>query len=143
MAELLPLVDIGNMDLDARYIHRLEGIQNGIAVMGKRAGIHNDGVIIAHSAVDGINQCPLMVGLDAIGLSAHGRRFVFQHSTEGLIAGGTVDARFPAAQQIQIGTIENEKFHRTPSNVYNCRKISVTVSSTEGKVSMTASAAAR
>ena len=113
------------------------------ALRASSAGIHNDGVIVAHSAVDGVDQRPLVVGLEAIGLGSHGCRLVSQHGTEGLIAGGTVDARLPAAQQIQIGTVENEKFHRIPSIVCNCCKISATVSSTEVKVSMTASAAAR
>ena len=42
MAEFLPLVDIGDMDLHAGDGHGLECVQNGVAVVGVGSGVDYD-----------------------------------------------------------------------------------------------------
>ena len=72
VAELLPLVDVGDVDLHAGHRDGLEGVQNGHGVVGVGPGIHNDGVVDPVGGLDSIHDGSLMVGLEAVHRGAVG-----------------------------------------------------------------------
>ena len=111
MAELLPLVDIGDVHLDAGHVHRLEGVQDGVAVVGEGPGIHDDGVVHPVGGVDGVDDGPLVVGLEALRRGAVGGGEVLQPRAQALIAVRPVDARLPLSQQVQVGAVDDQEFH--------------------------------
>ncbi len=62
MTEFLAAVDVGYMDLNAGNIDRFEGVEDGVAVVGKRAGVEDNGVIAGGRFVDGVDERALVVG---------------------------------------------------------------------------------
>ena len=108
--ELLPLVDVGDMDLDAGHAHRLQGVQNGVGVVGVGSGIHDDGIILSLGGVDGVDDSSLMVGLEALRGGIVGGGKVLQPLTQALVGIFPINTRLPLAQQVQVGAVDNQKF---------------------------------
>ena len=46
------------MHLNAGHVHRLEGVQDGVGVVGIRPGFQHDGVVHAVGGVDGVENGP-------------------------------------------------------------------------------------
>lgn len=110
MAEFLPLVDIGDMDLHAGDGHGLECVQNGVAVVGEGPWIHHNGVVGALGGVDGVDDGAFVVGLEALGGTPVGGGKAAQAVAEGLVGILTVNPRLPLAQQVQVGAVDDQKF---------------------------------
>ena len=115
MPELLPLVDVGYVHLNAGHVHRLEGVQDGVGVVGIRPGVQHDGVVHAVGGVDGVENGPLVVGLDETDLDALGIAGGADEGQQGLIILAAVDGRLPQPQQIQIGAVDDQKLHSSAS----------------------------
>ena len=109
--ELLPLVDVGYVHLNAGHVHRLEGVQDGVGVVGIRPGVQHDGVVHAVGGVDGVENGPLVVGLEALRRGGVGGGELLQPPAQALIAVLPVDARLPLPQQIQVGAVDDQELH--------------------------------
>ena len=122
MAELLPLVDVGDVDLHTGHVHRLQRVQNGHAVMGIGAGIHHDALIYPVGLLDGVHDGPFVVGLEAVHLHPVFPAEGFQVLAERGIAVFSIDSRLPLAQQIQVGAVDDQILHP-----YNTSRMARTV----------------
>ena len=109
--ELLPLVDVGYVHLNAGHVHRLEGVQDGVGVVGIRPGVQHDGVVHAVGGVDGVENGPLVVGLEALRPWRRGRRRTPSAAGTGSHSCSPVDARLPLPQQIQVGAVDDQELH--------------------------------
>ena len=109
--EGLPLVDVADVDLVGGDVHRLQRVQNGVAVVGVRAGVDDDGVVHAVGGVDLVDDGPLVIGLIAAGGGAVLLRVPLDEGAQVGVAGLAVDARLPLAQQVQVGAVDDEKVH--------------------------------
>ena len=110
-------MDVGDVDLDAGDPDRLERVQDGIAIVGKGAGIHDDSVIVALRGMNGVNDGSLVVGLEALGSTLMGGGKGAQAAAEGGVVLLAIDAGLALAQQVQIGAVDDEKFHDNPSRM--------------------------
>ena len=99
------------MHLVGGHVHRLQRVQDGVAVVGVSAGVDDDGVVYAVGGVNFVDNGPLVVGLEAAGRGAVGGGVVLDEGAQGLIGLIAVDARLPLAQQVQVGAVDDEKLN--------------------------------
>ena len=111
LSERFPLTDIRQVYLHRRDIYRPQSIVNGIAVMGIGRRVDDDAIIDPRRLLNGVDDSPLVIALEAVRLPAVGGGIVLHPAAQGLIGAGAVDIRLPAAQQIQVWPIDDEKFH--------------------------------
>ena len=100
------------MYLHRRNIYRPQSIVNGIAVMGIGCRVDDDTVIDPRRLLNGVDDSSLVIALEAVRLPAVGGGIVLYPAAQGLIGSGAVDIRLPAAQQIQIRPVDDEKLDR-------------------------------
>ena len=111
LPEGLPLTDIRQVYLHRRNIYRPQSIVNGIAVMGIGCRVDDDTVIDPRRLLNGVDDSSLVIALEAVRLPAVGGGIVLYPAAQGLLGSGAVDIRLPAAQQIQIRPVDDEKLH--------------------------------
>ena len=107
------------MDLHRRKGHGLQRIQNGDAGVGIGGGVDDDAVEYPVSSLDRVHDGPLVVGLETLDLHPGLLRACLQEVQQGGIVLLPVDLRFPQAQQIQIGPVDDEQLHPITSRI--CR----------------------
>ena len=117
--EGLPLVDVADVDLIGGDAHRLQGVQDGVAVVGVGPGVDDDGVVRPVGGVDGVDDGPLVVGLPAVGGGAAGGGVLPDQPAQGLVVLGAVDAGLPLAQQVQVGPVDDQESHVAHSFRYS------------------------
>ena len=66
VAELLALINIGQVHLDHRDAAGLQGIEDGYRRMGVAAGIENDGVEVPAALLNPVDQITFAVALAAV-----------------------------------------------------------------------------
>ena len=74
-------------------------------------GIDADTVIHPVSGLYFVNEHPLVVALADVHPDVPGGGIGHKLHAQVVVAAGTVDARLPFSQQVQIGAVENENFH--------------------------------
>ena len=63
VTEFVPGMDVGEMDLDARFLHSGNCVPDGITVVGIGASVENNAVIVLHGLMDFFNDAAFIVGL--------------------------------------------------------------------------------
>ena len=116
--ELLSLVDVGYVHLDAGHVHRLEGVQDGVGVVGIRPGVQHDGVVHAVGGVDGVENGPLVVGLDALRRGAVGGGELLQPPAIGFL-----EFEIQEIRQAKLSRQEDETLEETYRRMTNGKKI--------------------
>ena len=86
-----------------------EGVQEGYAGVGVGGGIEDDAVVDSPGGLDLVYQVSLVVGLVNSSLQAQGLGRALDEGQKVVVGGGAVNLRLPQAQQIEIGTVENQK----------------------------------
>ena len=113
------------MNLYSREGNRFQRIQNRNAGVGIGPRVNHNGIRVSIGPLDLIYQVPLMVGL----ILGHFRTGFFsgclqqgQQIREAVLS---IDPRFPNAQHIQIGAVDNQYFHiRSSHAVMICARVS-------------------
>ena len=115
--EGFPPVDVADVYLIGGDVHRLQRVQNGVAVVSVSSGVDDDGVVNAVGSVDLVDDGPLVVGLETAGRGAAGGSVVPDQGTQSIIALAAVDPRLPLAQQVQVGTVDDEEVHGSVTSI--------------------------
>ena len=79
--------------------------------MGIGPGIDDDTVIHPVSGLYFVNERPFVVALADIHPDVQGGGIGRKLPAQVVVAAGTVDARLPLSQQVQVGAVENENVH--------------------------------
>ena len=109
VAELLALVDIGDVDLDDGSRDGTDGIVKGHTGVGVGTGVEDDTIGCEAYLVELVDEGTLVVALE-IGelhmgvLGTQLLQIVFKGA-------GAVDARLAAAEEVEVGTVEDDIFH--------------------------------
>ena len=116
MAELLPAVRVGDMDLHGGDAHGLHRIQQRNAGVGVSGGVDDDAVyLVKVSLLDGVHQGALMVGLEKTHFHAQLVRFLTDHLLQVGVSGPTVDLRLADAQHVHVGAVNHQNVHKNLS----------------------------
>ena len=116
MAELLPAVRVGDMDLHGGDAHGLHRIQQRNAGVGVSGGVDDDAVyLVKVSLLDGVHQGALMVGLEKTHFHAQLVRFLTDHLLQVGVGGPAVDLRLADAQHVHVGAVNHQNVHKNPS----------------------------
>ena len=130
LAETLPGADVRQVHLHRRERHGLERVENGDARVCVRRGIDDDAVHPSESGLDGIDDRALVVGLEKLAFCADlpaGRADICLERGKVTLS---VKLRFPHAEKVQIGTVDDEDLHKITL------RMSSTVSSSARLLSM-------
>ena len=130
MPEALALLNIGEMHLHRRERHGLERVENGDARVRIRRGIDDDAVHPSESGLDGIDDRALVVGLEKLALRAILPAGLADIRLERGKVTLSVKLRFPHAEKVQIGAVDDEDLHKITL------RMSSTVSSSARLLSM-------
>lgn len=109
VAELLALVDVGDVNLDDGAAQRADAVVQRYAGVGVGTGVKHNAVVGEAHLLHLVDKLALYVAL--IVLDVHVRVFrleLWQILFEGRRA---VDAGFAGAQQVQVWTVDNDYFH--------------------------------
>lgn len=80
-------------------------------------------VVDSPGGLDLVYQVSLVVGLVNSSLQAQGLGRALDEGQKVVVGGGAVNLRLPQAQQIEIGTVENQKLHGAVTSRI-CRTVS-------------------
>jgi len=108
MAEILALMDIGNVNLDGGNFARLNGVAQGDAGMGEAGCVEDDSVEFSICiGCDSIDDGALVVGLEAVNFNLLADDLFAQFRFE--IGQGccSVDLRFSAAEAVEVGPVDD------------------------------------
>ena len=111
------------MHLHRRNRHGFERIENGNAGVGIGGGIDDNAVCPAAGLLNLIHNGAFVVGLEQLAVNAVFRAGAADQLLQGRIALRAVNGRLTKAQHIDVGAVDNQKFHASTS------RICVTVSS--------------
>ena len=116
MAEVLPAVRVGDVDLHRGDAHRLYRVQQRHAGVGVGRRVDDDAVHpVKIGLLDGVHQRALVVGLEEGDLRAQLVRFGLDHGFQVLVSGPAVDLRLADAQHVHVGAVKHQNFHKNPS----------------------------
>jgi hypothetical protein len=79
--------------------------------MGVSGGVDHDAVYLAVGLLDLVHDHALVIGLEDLALHARFSAPLGAEGAEGGVVAVTVDPRLPKPQKIQIGAVDDEKFH--------------------------------
>ena len=108
MPEALARENVGQMHLNHRQTHGTDRIVDGDGGVRVRARIDDDTAGRGHRLLDPVDQRALLVGLAEIDRQAEAfacHRAIALDIGQAL---GTIDARLARAEQVQVGTVEDE-----------------------------------
>src|SRR5688572_29039525 len=110
MPELLPRVNVREVDLDGRCPHRRQRVADGDAVVRQRRRIDDDPDRRRTMLLNGVDQSPLMVRLDMANIEwrLRGPCLAGQRLDDVIECRVTVDTWFPTPEEIEIRPVENE-----------------------------------
>ena len=103
------------MDLNCRDGNRLQRIQNGHGGVGVGSGIDHNAVHLPVGPLNLIHQISLMVGLVLFDFHSFLPGGVIQKLQKIRKGVFSVNTRFPDAEHVQIGAVDDQNFHEFPS----------------------------
>jgi hypothetical protein len=109
MPEGFPVCNVGDVYFNHRSLHGLYGIADPHGGMGIGGGIQNDTVIGKACLLDFIDQFPLNIRLKIIEL--YSTEVMLQLSEVVLKGLVTVQFRLTFSKEVQIGPVDDDKFH--------------------------------
>ena len=118
------------MHLHGRERNGLERVENGNARMRIRRRVNNDAVHPSESGLDGVDDRALVVGLEKLALCAKLPAGLADIRLERGKVTPSVKLRFPHAEKVQIGAVDDEDLHKITL------RMSSTVSSSARLLSM-------
>jgi hypothetical protein len=108
MAEILALMDIGNVNLDGGDFARLNGVAQGDAGMGEAGRVEDDSAEATICIVcDSIDDGALVVGLEEVDFNLRAGDLFAQLRFEIGQGCGSVDLWFPAAEAVEVGPVDD------------------------------------
>src|SRR5215470_576395 len=108
-AELLPAMDIGEVDLHDRKGDGGDGVTQSQGVVGEGAGIHDDGPeAFACRTLHPVDELALVIRLPAHYLHSATARVALNLAVDLGEGGAPIHRGFARAQEIQIGSMEDE-----------------------------------
>ena len=110
VAELLTLVDVGDVNLDDGTLQRADAVLQGNTGMSIGPGIQHDTVAVTEACRRHlIDERPLDSTLIVVYLDVGVTRLQSRQKIKERLL--PVDARLTSTQHIQVGTIDNQYFH--------------------------------
>ena len=107
-APLLALVDVGDVDLDRRQVHRLQRVKERVTVVGQGARVEDQRVgILVGGRLDAIDEVALVVGLVGLDGPAQLGAAGDQHLFDLAQGGGAVDRGLADSETVEVGAIED------------------------------------
>ena len=100
-------VHIGNVNFNRWDRYGLQRIQNGNGGMGLGSRIDDNTVVLSVGSLNRIHDCPFVIGLKAVHLSAMGSTVGLDLFTQVFVILSAVNTRFPLPQQVQVGAVHN------------------------------------
>ena len=105
MAESLAGMDIADVHLHHRGGHGADGILQGDGRVGVGPGVEDDAVVVETHLVDAVDEFALDVGLEIVYLYAG---IAAAQAGQAIVERpGTIYARLAAAQQIEVGAVDD------------------------------------
>ena len=121
MPEFLPRVDVRQMHLHRRDVHRLQRVQDSDARVRIGRRVNDDPVYVVEiGLLNRIDNSAFVIRLEAFDLHALRLRRRFdkaQQLHKGLRA---IDVRFPDPQKVEVWPVDDQKFHNPNSSLICC-----------------------
>lgn len=113
--EVFSGVNIGKVDFDGRNADGSDSIPQRDTGVGETAWIEYDSAnTIAARLLNAIDKCPLMVGLEEIGLKAKFGSKSADTPIDVVQGLATINFRLAGAKEVQIGAVQDQDFHGRP-----------------------------
>ena len=111
MAKGFPGMGVAEMQLHIGDRNPQQGIPQSDRGVGMSPGIDQDALAPPHGLVNLLHQGPLEIALKAIQGHVGRLRFGLQVLLDRRQGAASIDSRLPLAQQIQIGSVQQQQMH--------------------------------
>jgi len=117
-AKVFSGVDVGEVDLDERYVDRQQGIAQRDAGVGKSGRVEDDEIdAFMRCSMDVIHELVLGIGLKGQQFATLLLNPTLEPVVDGVQSVASIVPGFPASEKVEIRPVQNQKFRHIANGI--------------------------